>query len=137
MIETAIKKSTTTIQIPTFEESINFNQEKITILHCKYLVQGKGYFNFLPTTYLYEEDNTRRKILFAYNVAISPNRTEYFTFFDFIHFTLIFEGLSKNCKKFYLNEHSNNIGFLSFWSMDIERNNSDVYEVELFNKKVV
>jgi hypothetical protein len=136
MIETAIKKSTT-IQIPTFEESINFNQENITILHCKYLVQGKGKLNFLPSTFLYEEDNTKRKILSAYNVAISPNWTEYFTFFDFIHFTLIFEGLSKNCKRFYLNEHSTNIGKLSFLSNEIERNNSDVYEVELFNKKVM
>ena len=135
MAETATKKSIHTIQYPTFEESINFNQENITILHCKYLVRGKGRFNILPTTYLYEEDNTRRQILFAYNVAISPNWTRYFTFYDFIHFTLIFEGLSKNCKKFYLNEHSNNLGMLSFWSSEIERNNSDVYEVEVFNKK--
>ena len=137
MIETDIKKSITTIHVPTCQESIHFNQEKITILHCKYLVSGKGAFNLLPTTFLYEEDNSRRQILHAYNAAISPNWTEYFTFYDFIHFTLIFEGLSKNCKKFYLNEHSKNIGLLSFWSNDIERNHSDVYEVELFNRKVV
>ena len=137
MIETEIKKSITTIQIPNFEESIYYNQENITILHCKYLVRGKGKFNFLPSTYLYEEDNSRRQILCAYNVAISPNWTEYFTFLDFIHFTLIFEGLSKDCKKFYLNEHCNNTGFLSFWSKEIERNKSDVYKAELFNRKVL
>jgi hypothetical protein len=117
------------IHVPVFEDSVFHQQENITILHCKYLIQGKVSINFLPTTYLYEEDNTKRKLLFAYNIAIGPQRTEFFEFFDFVEFTLIFEGLSKKCKQFYLQEENSSIGFLSFYTDTINRNKTDVYEV--------
>ena len=57
----------------------------------------------------------------------------YWTWFTpedgFLHFTLLFEGLSKSCKLFQLVEDIAEPG--GFFLNNIPRNKTDVYEVEL------
>ena len=122
------------IHKPKFKPEISFKveietlEEKSTIVHC--MLSGAYFFptaiRIWPTTYLIQENGDRKKLLHAYNITSYPN----WKFVDEGHvFTLVFEGLDKHCLLFDLLEDIPEAG--GFQVMNIERNESDVYWVEV------
>ena len=59
-----------------------------------------------------------------------PHWTQHFVVNDFVRFTLVFEGLSKLCKSFYLLEDIPES--YAFYPGKIMRNQTDVYYTEVF-----
>lgn len=97
--------------------------ERQTIVHC---TCGETYaYRVWPTTYLIERDTGKRaKLITAFNISFAPQ----WTLNDGKGFTLIFEGLSKECAVFDLVEQIPQAG--GFEATGILRNNSDVYQVK-------
>ena len=105
-------------------------EENIVIVHC---LHGRpdqyiGGARVWPQTCLIEEDGARRKLLKAFNIDLYPTWTPYDTWGP-IRFTLVFEGLSKQCKEFHLLEDIPEPG--GFYSDTVKRNGTDVYVVEV------
>lgn len=98
--------------------------ERQTIVHC---TCGDTYaYRIWPSTYLIEHGTGKRaKLLTAFNISFAPT----WTYNDGKGFTLIFEGLSKECALFDLVEVIPQAG--GFEYKNIVRNNSDVYSIEL------
>lgn len=98
--------------------------ERQTIVHC---TCGDTYaYRIWPGTYLIEHGSGKRaKLITAYNISFAPQ----WTLNDGKGFTLIFEGLSKECSVFDLVEIIPQAG--GFEYKNILRNNSDVYNIEL------
>lgn len=98
--------------------------ERQTIVHC---TCGDTYaYRVWPSTYLIERGiGKRAKLITAYNISFAPQ----WTINDGKGFTLIFEGLSKECAVFDLMEIIPQAG--GFEVKGIVRNNSDVYTVNL------
>lgn len=108
------------VEIKTLE-----SEERQTIVHCTCDVEQSAAYRIWPSTYLIEHGSDRRaKLLAAYNISFAPQ----WTLNDGHGFTLIFEGLSKNCKSFDLIEMIPQAG--GFEKFNIQRNNTDVYYVE-------
>jgi hypothetical protein len=82
-----------------------------------------------PSTYLIEESGRKVKLIKAFNIAMAPDWTWFISEDGFVCFTLLFEGLTKDCTLFHLIEDIDEAG--GFYSGKIERNKSDVYVVEL------
>lgn len=98
------------------------SEERQTIVHCM-LPEGFAY-RIWPSTFLIERESGRHcKIITAFNITFAPEWTHN----DGRGFTLIFEGLSKNCEFFDLKEIIPEEG--GFEVLGIVRNNSDVYHV--------
>jgi hypothetical protein len=98
------------------------SEERQTIVHCSC---GDDYaFRIWPSTYLIEQATGKRaKLITAFNISFAPQ----WTLNDGKGFTLIFEGLSKGCAAFDLNEIIPQDG--GFEIKNIQRNNMDVYQV--------
>ena len=105
--------------------------EKQVILHCRH---HPGQFfpyqiRIWPNTYLKAKDSTHvARLIHAINISYYP------TWMDISHrkphdFTLIFEGLPKDCMVFDLVEDIPERG--GFYRKDISRNSSDVYHIEV------
>jgi hypothetical protein len=100
------------------------SEERQTIVHCLVDIEFAEAFRIWSSTYLIEHGSDRRaKLLTAYNISFAPT----WTINDGKGFTLIFEGLSKDCKMFDLKEIIPQDG--GFESLNIERNKTDVYYV--------
>jgi len=100
------------------------SEERQTIVHCA--VQEGMAYRVWPTTYLVEQPSGKKaRLITAFNISFAPN----WTFNDGKGFTLIFEGLSKDCRVFDLIEIIPQEG--GFEVRGIARNNSDVYNVEI------
>ncbi|MEI6020525.1 MAG: hypothetical protein WCR21_05295 [Bacteroidota bacterium] len=98
------------------------SEERQTIVHCM-IPMGFAY-RIWPSTFLIERESKRRaKLVTAFNISFAP----IWTHNDGKGFTLIFEGLSKNCEFFDLKEIIPEEG--GFEVLGIKRNNSDVYQV--------
>jgi hypothetical protein len=82
-----------------------------------------------PSTFLVENDGSRRQLLHHFNISQYPEWTLHNTWNDFIHFTLLFEGLGRGCLRFYVLEDIPEP--FGFYSEMVGRNKTDVYEVEL------
>lgn len=99
------------------------SEERQTIVHCN--VAEDYAYRIWPSTFLIERGTGKRaKLITAFNISFSPE----WTLNDGRGFTLIFEGLSKNCQLFDLKEMIPEEG--GFEIAGIERNHSDVYQVE-------
>lgn len=99
-------------------------EERQTIVHCQCMGDGSEAYRIWPSTYLVEHFSDRRaKLITAFNISFAPQ----WTLNDGKGFTLIFEGLSKNCKSFDLIEMIPQAG--GFEVFNIPRNNMDVYQV--------
>lgn len=100
-------------------------EENQTIVHCVCGVDAA--YRIWPTTFLIEHGTGKRvKLVTAFNVTFYP----YWTLKNAGQiFTLIFEGLSRNCIVFDLKEEIPEDG--GFEVKGILRNNSDVYTVDL------
>lgn len=93
-------------------------------MHC---TCGDTYaYRVWPSTYLIEKGTGRKaKLITAFNISFAPQ----WTYNDGKGFTLIFEGLSKECAVFDLIEMIPQAG--GFEVRDIIRNSMDVYHVDL------
>ena len=96
--------------------------ERQTIVHCSC---GETYaYRVWPSTFLIERGTGHKaKLITAFNISFAPQ----WTLNDGKGFTLIFEGLSKECAVFDLKEIIPQEG--GFEAVSIIRNNSDVYNV--------
>lgn len=119
-----------TIKIKQHEEATaevlqEVAEENQTIVHC--ICGQDAAYRIWPSTFLIEHNSDKKaKLITAYNISFYPNWTlknkgE--------KFTLIFEGLSKNCVVFDLKEIIPQSG--GFEANSIVRNNSDVYTVQI------
>lgn len=103
--------------------------DNFTIVHCNYssALPGQHGIRIWPTTFLIQEDGSRKKLLHTFNIPLYPE-WKYFTAAHY-NFTLLFEGLDKNCKLFDLLEdipESN-----EFFVSKIKRNATDVYHLKV------
>jgi len=125
-----IKDSPVIVDLPA--EMTAIREERQTILHCtlsRPASGGQGWdilVRIWPSTWLVQEDGTRRKLLFSEGIALFPHwlpvRLPY-------TFTLIFEGLDPGCKVFDLVEDIPQSG--GFNVTGITRNRTDVYQVKV------
>lgn len=99
------------------------SEERQTIVHCSC---GDDYaYRIWPSTYLIEHGSGRRaQLITAFNISFAPQ----WTLNDGRGFTLIFEGLSRDCSSFDLREVIPQEG--GFEALGIKRNSSDVYQVK-------
>ncbi len=114
---------------PDILKEARASTDKCTIVHCVYGVPGASShrMRIFPTTYLVQENGVRKKLLQFFNIPAYPE-WKYFTSAT-CSFTLVFEGLDKNCKIFDLLEDIPLSG--EFFSGGIKRNETDVYFVRL------
>ncbi len=100
-------------------------EEGQTIVHCICSVEAA--YRIWPSTFLIEHGTGKRaKLITAFNITFFP----YWTFKNAGQkFTLIFEGLSRNCIMLDLKEEIPQDG--GFEVKNILRNNSDVYTVHI------
>ena len=122
------------IQKPVFKPDIDFKvqpdvlEERSTVVHCT--VNGYPFWptgiRIWPTTFLIQENGKRKKLLQAYNITPYPDWK--WVFHGHV-FTLVFEGLDKDCLLFDLLEDIPQPG--GFCIENIERNKQDVYWVEI------
>jgi hypothetical protein len=98
------------------------SEERQTIVHCSC---GEDYaYRVWPSTFLIEHATGRRaRLITAFNISFAPQ----WTLNDGKGFTLIFEGLSKECAVFDLKEVIPQEG--GFEVLGIARNKTDVYQV--------
>ena len=117
MIEITEIKTKVKTEVKTLED-----EERQTIVHCNC---GEDYaFRIWPSTFLIEHlGGKRAKLITAYNISFAPQ----WTLNDGKGFTLIFEGLSKECTSFDLKEIIPEEG--GFEVLNIQRNKMDVYSV--------
>lgn len=112
------------------KELLQFQTERCTILHCRFFAQEVCGVRIWPSTFLIEDEGRKCKLIKAFNISIMPGWTQYLIVKDYIRFTLVFEGLSKPCKSFYLQEIIPEQ--YAFYSNEIKRNSTDVYFEEVF-----
>lgn len=106
------------------------DKEKCTILHCRIFCTSPTNMRIWPVTVLKEDTGTERRLIHAIGISKYPHWTPANISNGFFHFTLVFEGLTSECKEFLLVE------FIApepggFLSDVIRRNKTDVYEAEL------
>lgn len=124
--------STTKHQIRIDEEILTYLQmeeQRTTIVHCRIYTPFPTLARIWNTTYLLEDNGNKASLIKAFNISVAPDWTWFETEQGFFHFTLLFEGLSKQCKLFQVVEDIAEPG--GFFSDRIRRNASDVYEAEL------
>ena len=99
------------------------SEERQTIIHCTY--NPMHAVRIWPSTFLIEKESGRKaKLVTAFNISFAPE----WTVASFSNrFTLVFEGLSKDCSQFDLME----IIPLPepFIVRNIQRAQSDVYNI--------
>ncbi len=100
-----------------------------TIVHCK--LKYANAIRIWKSAVLIDNNGKTSALLHVENIAVYPNWTIPKIKNNYAYFTLIFEGLSKNCINFYLDESIPEPG--GFYSNKIAKNNSGVYEVEVFS----
>jgi hypothetical protein len=115
---------------PVFKPHIDFKvqhavlEERSTIVHC--ILMEFAAIRIWPTTFLVQDDGSRKKLLQAYHIAEYPD----WKIVGPGHcFTLVFEGLDKGCRLFDLFEDIPEPG--GFHIENIERNKTDVYRLDI------
>src|ERR1043165_5808884 len=122
------------VEKPIFKPNKNFQvqsdtlEERCTIVHCTIIAHDfwPTGIRIWPTTFLIQDNGERKKLLQAYNIAQYPN---WKWVLNGHQFTLIFEGLEKECLLFDLLEDIPQAGGFRFENM--ERNKRDVYWIEI------
>lgn len=104
--------------------------ENFTILHCTLFADAETLIRIWPQTFLFEEGGDKKKLIKAFNISLMPNWTIPVINGNKAKFTLLFEGLSKDCTSFFMLEDIPEQG--GFFTADIERNKTDVYSVDIF-----
>jgi hypothetical protein len=116
---------------PIFKPEISFeideavSEERATIVHCTVIFDS--IIRIWKTTYLIQNDGSRKQLLYAYHIPEYPN----WALVTGGHvFTLVFEGLDKGCVLFDLLEDIPQPG--GFHIEGIRRNKQDVYKVDVW-----
>ncbi|RNI38020.1 hypothetical protein EFY79_07250 [Hanamia caeni] len=104
--------------------------ERCVIVHCRFFSKELSAIRIWPSTFLIQDTGKKSKLIEPFNIALMPHWTQHFVVNDFVRFTLVFEGLSKLCKSFYLLEDIPES--YAFYSGKILRNRTDVYYTEVF-----
>lgn len=112
------------------KEMIQHQTERCTIVHCRFFTKELCGVRIWPDTFLIEDNGGKCKLIKAFNISLMPGWTEHFVINDFIRFTLVFEGLSKTCRFFHLQEEIPEE--YAFYSKEIKRNATDVYLTEVY-----
>lgn len=128
-MSTAIAKPEIEID-QAIKELIEKETERCVIVHCRYYVEELSAVRIWPSTYLIQDSGPKSKLIKPFNIALMPHWTQHFVMNDFIRFTLVFEGLSKTCKSFYMLEDIREP--YAFYTNRIIRNRTDVYFAEVF-----
>ena len=103
------------------------NEEQQVILHCSFLSFPGALIRIWPCTFLIPKNGGDKiPLVHAENISFAPVWTQLEGYGVFT-FTLIFNGLPRNCSLFDMVEDINEPG--SFIIPDIERNSTDVYRV--------
>jgi hypothetical protein len=101
------------------------SEERQTIIHCTY--NPESAVRIWPSTFLIEKESGRQaKLLTAFNISFAP---EWTLATNGNKFTLIFEGLSKECQQFDLVEVIDLPD--PFVIRNIQRTKSDVYNLQV------
>ncbi|MBK8451694.1 MAG: hypothetical protein IPL42_17445 [Saprospiraceae bacterium] len=105
-------------------------EEAQVIVHCSFTGRMQNdKIRVWKSTYLYTKDSSHKsELILAENITMYPTWM-YINKGQTINFTLIFSGLPKHCKHFDLIENIPEPGGFAF--LNIERNNSDVYSLEI------
>lgn len=114
----------------SIKELVQQQTERCTIVHCRFYSAFADRVRIWPTTFLIEDDGHRKKLIKAFNISLMPEWTAHYIIDDYIWFSLVFEGLSKNCREFYLLEDIPEPD--GFFTENISRNTTDVYQAEVF-----
>ncbi len=112
------------------KEATKTEEERQTIVHCRYKSFFSTGLRIWKSTYLVEDAGRKAQLLNAFDISLMPDWYFCQAKGGFCHFTLVFEGLSNECNSFYLREIIPEPG--GFYSDKIGRNKTDVYEVEVF-----
>jgi len=114
------------------KEQLNLQQQFYTIIHCtfKALEKEDAFIRIWPTTILLENVGNEKKLLQMDNMIAPPKWIRLFSGTTH-HFTLYFEGLSKECTSFDFLEKINESG--AFFVQGIQRNKTDIYRIDLSN----
>lgn len=112
------------------DELIQSQAESCTIVHCRFFTKELCGVRIWPSTFLIEDNGRKCKLIKAFNISVMPDWTQHFIVNDFIRFTLVFEGLSKPCTSFQLQEIIPEQ--YAFHSKEIARNGTDIYFEEVF-----
>lgn len=107
----------------------NIEEESQVIIHCTMIAdEYANAARIWPSTFIVDNNTGKRcKMVFADGITMYPNWT-YIEENSTLNFTLIFNGLPKNCKSFDLVEIIPQAG--GFEYRKIPRNKSDVYHVD-------
>jgi hypothetical protein len=111
------------------EREVKPEEERQTTVHCKMYLEAGMAVRIWKSTFLVEkESGQKRQLLHNINIPIAPTwllleKTGWH------HFTLLFEGLNKDCQIFDMKEIIPESG--GFEVLSIKRNNSDVYSVQV------
>lgn len=108
------------------------NEMGQVVVHCLYqdVMPWGSAIRIWPTTFLMDSDSDHQSELIHHeNISLYPHWTPCDPFSK-VHFTLIFSGLPKSCVRFDLEEFCDGSGG-EFVVHDIERNNSDVYYLQI------
>lgn len=105
-------------------QQLSPEEEGCTIIHCSLDVAFFTGIRIWPTTYLVQEDGSRRKLIKAFHISLYPN---WLLIYGPHRFTLVFERLGKDCRRFDLLEDIPEPG--GFHVPGINRNNTDVYHL--------
>jgi hypothetical protein len=113
------------IDVP--KELIKVEEEGQVILHCSFLAFPGALIRIWPSTFLVTRESKEKiPMIHAENITYAPVWTQLDGYGVFT-FTLIFKRLPKSCSFFDMVEEISEAG--SFHIPDIERNNSDIYQV--------
>ncbi len=110
-------------------------EESQVIIHCSYTSSGLGdLIRIWPTTFLFPKNSSIKcKLIHVENITLFPHWTE-IPLGKTHTFTLIFQGLPKDCYLFDLVEEIGQPG--AFIIKNIHRNRTDVYYVDITNSSV-
>lgn len=126
------EETATETQVVTATET-DQEEERQTILHCRLRSPYSCMIRIHPTTFLIEQDGTKRKLISAMDIAVAPAWCEGNFSGGHVHFTLVFEGLGKSCRSFYMEEYAGPTENQLFKTEPIRRNQSDVYRVNIIS----
>jgi hypothetical protein len=109
-------------------------EESLVIIHCSYT--GSFWYDRIriwKSTFLVDKNSAHKsKLVHTENIALYPTWSQ-IEIGQTINFTLVFTGLPKHCRLFDLIEEIPEPG--GFHIMNIERNNSDVYLIDMHESK--
>lgn len=112
----------------------NYQEEGMTVVHCSYVSKKKyvngGWVNIYKTTYLLGPDRAELGLVHAENIPLAPGRHMFSKAGELKRFSLYFPLVPKSWDRFDLVERTRTSdGFLV---SDIRRNDSGIYEVNLY-----